>query len=617
MSAIEVVKKLRSKIRETDNNNDAGKAAFGPDYAWGTLRVLEDVDINTLPRQQLRNHLLQRDLSALGSKKQLVERLEKSVREEKMRSRADAANAEFVIVADLEERGSVYTVGSNNWGQLGLGDTEPRQYFTVVPETRGAGVDYVHAGYDITYAVTEDHDVLVWGGGGVGPVGTDIDPEDSDESELYLEPQAVKELIGEEIVAVTVGASHAIGTSRGGDVYAWGRGESGQLGVGGYASLSTPTLVQGLQEGAIVCSAVCGKNHSFALTTAGVLYAWGHGQNGRLGIGTSWRAGVPESEKYHFPTPVPLQAFSKEFVRQVSCGPTFAFALTNTAAWSWGSGDGGVLGLGDVKRREVPTIMECFQGSYVMQISCGTWHAAAVVLIPPVVEGGYVYTWGSGYQGQLGQGDKQVLLKPAIVQGLVKTQQFARSVSCGPYHNAVITIEGDIYTWGSNKNNCLGRTLDPPDLLFTPNPGHVGGFGALVDGIGRGLPRSVACGKEYTVVATYPYEGPIPLVAKQLMDQLANEEEELRLAAEQMALQDELERDRATDAQQTIDSYQSSRGTAAIKLCTLCSQCPGFKEDDFAANMCAICQHSASFHTRGGGEGALASTQAGAALKKI
>ena len=31
----------------------------------------------------------------------------------------------------------------------------------------------------------------------------------------------------------------------------------------------------------------------------------------------------------------------------------------------------------------------------------------------------------------------------------------------------------------------------------------------LVDGIGRGMPRAVACGKEFTLVATYPYEGPV------------------------------------------------------------------------------------------------------------
>ena len=42
---------------------------------------------------------------------------------------------------------------------------------------------------------------------------------------------------------------------------------------------------------------------------------------------------------------------------------------------------------------------------------------------------------------------------------------------------------------------------------YTPIPGHCGGFGAIVDRVGRGMPRAVACGKEYTVVATYPYQG--------------------------------------------------------------------------------------------------------------
>lgn len=45
--------------------------------------------------------------------------------------------------------------------------------------------------------------------------------------------------------------------------------------------------------------------------------------------------------------------------------------------------------------------------------------------------------------------------------------------------------------------------------MFSADPGHVGGFGVLVDGVGRGLIRAVACGKEFTLVATYPYEGPV------------------------------------------------------------------------------------------------------------
>jgi len=86
--------------------------------------------------------------------------LENSLEEERLRGIAytEDLEAEFVLNADLEERGSVYVVGSNNAGQLGLGDLISRETFTVVPATRGMGVRHVAAGYDVSFAVTEDHD---------------------------------------------------------------------------------------------------------------------------------------------------------------------------------------------------------------------------------------------------------------------------------------------------------------------------------------------------------------------------------------------------------------------------------------------------------------------------
>jgi hypothetical protein len=79
MAAIDVVQKLRFKNREASN-----KTSFPADYGWGTLKVLGGVDIGKLARQELRNHLEARDLGTLGNKRQLVERLQKSVLEEQV-----------------------------------------------------------------------------------------------------------------------------------------------------------------------------------------------------------------------------------------------------------------------------------------------------------------------------------------------------------------------------------------------------------------------------------------------------------------------------------------------------------------------------------------------------
>jgi alpha-tubulin suppressor-like RCC1 family protein len=35
-------------------------------------------------------------------------------------------------------------------------------------------------------------------------------------------------------------------------------------------------------------------------------------------------------------------------------------------------------------------------------------------------------------------------------------QVFAVTISCGTHHNAIIDADGELWTWGSNRFNCLG-----------------------------------------------------------------------------------------------------------------------------------------------------------------
>lgn len=123
----------------------------------------------------------------------------------------------------------------------------------------------------------------------------------------------------------------------------------------------------------------------------------------------------------------------------------------------------------------------------------------------------------------------------------------------------------ELWTWGSNVNKCLGRDIDETEVEYTPVPGHVGGWGTLVGRVGRGMPRSVACGKEFTIVATYPYEGPTEAVAKDLI-----EEEELRKEEERVRLEEE-EAERARDekrrsviSMQCRDRTQGSLGVRSV-----------------------------------------------------
>ncbi|CAM9905107.1 unnamed protein product, partial [Choristocarpus tenellus] len=53
---------------------------------------------------------------------------------------------------------------------------------------------------------------------------------------------------------------------------------------------------------------------------------------------------------------------------KIACGPNFCLAVTGGCLWSWGSGDGFVLGHGDARKRETPTPVEYLKGSVVLQV---------------------------------------------------------------------------------------------------------------------------------------------------------------------------------------------------------------------------------------------------------
>ena len=278
-----------------------------------------------------------------GNKRQLIEKLENSLEEERLRGIAytEDLEAEFVLNADLEERGSVYVVGSNQFGQLGLGDLISRPFFTVVPKTRGMGVRHVAAGNNMSFAVTEDHDVYVWGGAGTGPMALNQTMENLTYDQKYVNPMLVEDLIGEEGVQISIGSSHASAVSKGGDCYVWGYGKCGALGLGNFKNQQIPAVVTGFGDTDQIKTVQCGENHTCALTDKGEIYAWGHVADGRLGLGARERVGVPDEEKFFFPGPSLMNSLRDEFVTQISCGSQHVLAVTLTATFSWGSGSGG------------------------------------------------------------------------------------------------------------------------------------------------------------------------------------------------------------------------------------------------------------------------------------
>ncbi len=72
--------------------------------------------------------------------------------------------------------------------------------------------------------------------------------------------------------------------------------------------------------------------------------------------------------------------------------------------------------------------------------------------------GTYVFSWGAGYQGQLGRKFERYAKKYAMTPEIVKVNLACRQVAAGALHSALVTDEGRVWTWGDGRQEQLGYT---------------------------------------------------------------------------------------------------------------------------------------------------------------
>ncbi len=145
---------------------------------------------------------------------------------------------------------------------------------------------------------------------------------------------------GSKIVTVAAGGRHTMAVGVDGALWAWGEGFYGQLGLGDTNNRLVPTLV-GAEEvfgGSQVRTIACGYDHTLAVTEAGELWAWGEGAQGRLGLN--------DGQERLVPTRVDPQHFAHAPISTVAAGFDHSAAVSSGGAlYTWGRGRQGPLGL--------------------------------------------------------------------------------------------------------------------------------------------------------------------------------------------------------------------------------------------------------------------------------
>lgn len=100
-----------------------------------------------------------------------------------------------------------------------------------------------------------------------------------------------------------------------------------------------------------------------------------------------------------------------------------------TVLYTWGANTNGQLGLGDLFARIVPSAVPYFKTANLVDVVCGSRLALALD------HEGRVFTWGKGEDGTLGIGERGTVMKPRLVEALMRHPISA--MACRGAHGAL------------------------------------------------------------------------------------------------------------------------------------------------------------------------------------
>lgn len=331
-----------------------------------------------------------------------------------------AAGDDFTCA--LNERGGARCWGSNEHGQLGIGETGRAPLPVLLPALRG-GAATLAAGGAHACALANGGSVLCWGRNDNGQLGDGT-------AVKHWSPVVVQEL-ATGVRALAAGNAHTCALAAGA-AYCWGWNGLGQLGDGSTNDRRTPVRVAGLAKD--VAGLTAGGDHTCAVTTAGGLRCWGDNQYGQLGDGTTIGSLAP----------VPVLGLDAG-VTAVTAGKYHTCALLqNGEVRCWGANWYGQLGDGSLTDRLEPMRVPDLAG--VTGLAAGWLHTCALT-----AEG--ARCWGYNGSGQVGDGSRTDRLAPVIVAGL---RASPLQITAGAYHTCALTADARVMCWGDNDFGQLG-----------------------------------------------------------------------------------------------------------------------------------------------------------------
>ena len=322
-----------------------------------------------------------------------------------------------------------------------------------------------------------------WGGNNYGQLGLgDTNDRGDGANEMGANLPNVDLGAGWTVVQVAVGGFHTCARLEDGAARAlkcWGSNSAGKLGLddandrgdgGGEMGDSLPAVELGTGRSAVALA--LGDRHSCAVLDDASVKCWGHNDNGQLGLGDTTARGDQGGEMGDSLPSVDLGPGRTAV--QLAVGGYHTCALLDDASvkcWGWNSG--GYLGLGDTNDRgdganemgtNLPSV-DLGAGWTVIEVAAGydqtcarLEHGAARALKCWGLNGygqlgrGNTNTWGDGGREVDGGGEMGHSL-PSVQFG---TGRWAIALALGCYHSCAWLDDASVKCWGSNRFGRLG-----------------------------------------------------------------------------------------------------------------------------------------------------------------
>ena len=271
-------------------------------------------------------------------------------------------------VLALTENGNIYGWGLNTSGQVGNGTIANQLEHATVINIYGnelSKIIRVEADEDNSFAINEDGEVFAWGRdfGNKAIKLTNLENVVDVSTNYFVKADGTawkmgtleKLVIVGKVRALDEGTDHAVFVTSEGGVWAVGKNDHGQLGLGNTAEKQAPVAMRKdashLIDDAVAVEA--GDRYTVVLTNTGDVYATGLNENGKLGI---------DVDTPNVLMPVKNSNISGGML--ISAGEDHCVvAKTNGETFAWGKGTPGSLGNREMKDSVLPVMV----GPYVIR----------------------------------------------------------------------------------------------------------------------------------------------------------------------------------------------------------------------------------------------------------